>query len=318
MCTAAAAFIIAAIAITLGACSNTAPASPTAPGDSAAATAQSTSEPTVIPTFTARVVGETEPEPSVTALTTFGDAVWVAVGGAIITTDDGGTTWSRLGDVDAPPNTLSFTSPQDGWAATDSGLFGTGDGARNWLHVESLPPGKVARVRFADAAHGWVTTDDGGLQRTIDGGSTWVSVGHACARGLYAFSDADSGWTLCPGVKTGGSEARDLFATSDGGASWSVFSHGRAFQDPARAPSPFVLPDDGYATDLSFLGGQLGWIATVRAGLYATVDGGKNWQVVPLKGFSEPNADAVSFASSSRGYVIGEGAVWRTDDGGQT
>lgn len=320
--------LIVALAITHAACSNKTPAAPAATqGDSAAPTVQVTSEPPAVPIHVARVVGGTAQEPGVTALATFEDEVWIAIGTVIIAAEDRGTRWARLGEVESPPNALSFTSPQDGWASTEGGLLRTADGGRTWSHIGGLPPGKASRVRFADPMHGWLTTADGGLQRTIDGGDSWGPAAQACgteqrpSAGLYAFADLDQGWTLCKGGAASGEEIKSLFASDDGGTTWNLVSRtafGRSFDEPTPAPSAPVLPSGGYASDLFFLDDKSGWISASRAGLYATTAGGQSWRIVRMEGPAEQDASAVTFATPSRGYILAQGVVWRTDDAGQT
>jgi len=102
----------------------------------------------------------------------------------IYRSDDGGSTWDYQNAVPGGQD-VDFINTEQGWIASETGLYRTVDGGANW---ESLPssgiPGGEAlqKVDFVDAATGWLLTYSNG--------------GTSTARQLYSSTDGGDSWTL--------------------------------------------------------------------------------------------------------------------------
>ncbi len=140
------------------------------------------------------------------------DTGWV-VGdlGKILKTYDGGTTWEVV-----PSGTtenlmdVCFIDAWNGWAVggdEDPGtgqsvLLKTSNGGGNWTAVSThhsfVGNEDLTGVFFYDADHGWITTSDGQILRTNDGGTTWYSQASGTDEPLNAidFADYDNGWVV--------------------------------------------------------------------------------------------------------------------------
>jgi photosystem II stability/assembly factor-like uncharacterized protein len=161
----------------------------------------------------------------------------------VITTDDGGVTWTER-PVPAPPGLpegfaypylcaahsiridgagsglaavscfqyLDTPAP-DGWTRSDGphALVWTEDGGATWT-VREYPGGALL---WLDVSRGWALGRD--LYRTRDGGASWQFVRSVNWDGQFSFVDEVRGWA----VARNGEEIA-LVQTEDGGKSWSI------------------------------------------------------------------------------------------------
>jgi photosystem II stability/assembly factor-like uncharacterized protein len=204
---------------------------------------------------------------------------------------DGGRTWSAQA-APAPPQSVCFTSPDDGWLASGTRVWRSTDGGRTWGRQPSftLPAGAggppfQAELQCADPAAAWVRFSGGG-----------AAAGHS----PYA-----------------------LYTTKDGGGHWrGVLAEANTLANvlrlpagPGSYPGPFSVIDPSSAFLLSptpaaeAVGGVL-----VSDGVSAGVP------EIPASVLFEPAS--VSFASLSRGWAVGRDAAGRavilaTGDGGR-
>jgi photosystem II stability/assembly factor-like uncharacterized protein len=164
----------------------------------------------------------------------------------ILTTDDGGASWSRTPPANIPPvisneaafaasNTqLAVQGSSNAWIATGGGkearVFRSTDRGRTWsVSSSGLPGGTSAGlfgIAFADALHGLAVGGDYAIARgpsdralrTSDGGITWVGAGSNAPDGVttgLAFVPNSSPATF---VAVG---AHGTAITRDFGASWT-------------------------------------------------------------------------------------------------
>lgn len=204
---------------------------------------------------------------------------------------DGGRTWSAQA-APAPPQSVCFTSPADGWLASGTRVWRSTDGGRSWgrkpsftLPVDAGSPPFQAELQCAEPAAAWVRFDGGGaaaghspyaLYTTRDGGGRW--------RGVLAEAN-----TLSPRL--------------------------RLPSGPGSTPGPFSVIDPTSAFLLSptpaanAVGGVL-------------VEGEKFSVVSDIRGSFLSDSTSVSFASRTTGWAVGKDGAGRavilvTSDGGR-
>jgi photosystem II stability/assembly factor-like uncharacterized protein len=130
----------------------------------------------------------------------------------ILTTDDGGSTWTRAAPANIPPvlpneaafaasNTqLAVQGSSNAWIATGGGkearVFRSTDRGRTWSVASSGLPGAASSglfgIAFSDAKHGIAVGGDYAIARgptdravrTSDGGATWTGVNVASPDGV--------------------------------------------------------------------------------------------------------------------------------------
>src|SRR5208282_1182476 len=79
------------------------------------------------------------------------DQGWALGSGELITTTDGGASWTRLPGPPAGAAHIRFASPEVGYAWSTAGpLWITTDGSASWQ------PGRLTQVLSLETAAGWV------------------------------------------------------------------------------------------------------------------------------------------------------------------
>ena len=249
-----------------------------------------------------------------------GETVWVLMPSALLSTDNGGTTWRSSGlDEWQFSKAIDFPSVVDGWLVGIGSIARTTDGGVSWS--TKFPSNAKAGlsstwglldVAAVDGEHAWAVGSRGArgalVLATKDGGATWTTqMGDVPVPLLRVdFVDMRNGWA------TGVSEDTHkgyVFVTRDGGRRWATCLE-----------SPF------YLGAVAFADRRHGWV--VAHGRYsegfeavgtilATDDGGRTWRV-QRRAPAPPLAD-VACCDSSHAWAVGtEGTVLATIDGGRT
>lgn len=262
--------------------------------------------------------------------------------GAVYRTNNGGVSWEskQLPGINFLVD-IHFNDTKNGWVvgsnATSSIAYKTTNGGISWELITTINlSGSVKNVQFTDQNNGWISTFQGAIYRTVDGGQNWSTsltpnaesindmqfinstIGYlATSDGLLKTSDGGQTWTL---TNFGTSVVSCVFFvdemngrisrgtglnyyTSDGGNTWTSVSYD---QD-------YTLNFYGLTFVDALTGWSVGEIGTIRR----TNDGGNSWQfqvnplTVPLY--------AVDFNTSTNGWVIGAGGkIAATSTGGAT
>jgi hypothetical protein len=259
-------------------------------------------------------------------------------------TADGGRSWRviklspeaaaamHLGRILEPVNDSTgltiksaFITPRRGWFAVSrqdvETEWETRDGGKTW---RSLPDLSWSHMWFADARHGlaFVATREQNHEAliTADAGDTWQRCGV-----VYRYADFDAvsmldarrgwAWVSAPAPEwtapsAGGAAEADgplrhgIMRTSDGGCHWrGVWS--------AETP----ITEFG---DLYFLDEHHGWLAGGhKSALYATADGGRSWQPLPLP-FKKTWVESAYFHDLQAGWLLTDERLFETRDAGRT
>jgi photosystem II stability/assembly factor-like uncharacterized protein len=240
---------------------------------------------------------------SVPAIHMFDAARGVAAtgSGAILSTTDGGETWTpatRRGHVNSL-SSLFFLDERRGWAAGHGDVLLTEDAGETWTPltpegVDTSYRSPVRAMQFLDERRGWVAGNDASLMRTANGGVTWEAVATPLAAGEHPnfwdmfFVDEQTAWVV--------GEEGTIFATRDEGSTWTRQDTGlkdaRSAAKLERIPTArgSVEVDAGDRTPgftitaVRFVSASRGWIAGFYAGLgrsliLRTQDAGATWVV---------------------------------------
>ena len=208
-------------------------------------------------------------------------------------TTDGGETWLRKVDGDSLTPLLCnihFSDDNNGWIV---GAWGVGlrttDGGDSWSK-QYLPTEELVDVFCMDSMHIFSVGTDHGILETIDSGINWIhrdstTLPGGTIRNLY-FINTDTGMFV---------QSQVLFRTSDKGETWQ--SH---------------LLDDVW--DITGYGEKDCWGAGYNGKIFYSSDAGATWT------YRYSGVDAwlkdIKFVSSKVGWVVGEGSVLKTTDGG--
>jgi len=255
---------------------------------------------------------------------------WVAGGGLLDLTRDGGARWARvhLGGV------VQRISAYGGslWAfvaacPADPGscryrLEATTRPGADWHQAGLLPaalgnygPLVVARLTASRSlvAMGQVTSAPAYL--TTDGGRAWAPA-RACAPPGYspialATTGPRDAWALCLGGAAAGSSAKSLLRSADGGQTWTVLAQDRSLSAGAPHPVPTDEGDVLAAPSATTL-----WFAGVNS-LWGSTSAGRRWFRVPATSTGGAGAFAAFwFLTPSDGWLlVPRAGLWQTTDG---
>jgi photosystem II stability/assembly factor-like uncharacterized protein len=188
----------------------------------------------------------------------------------LITTDDGGDSWTEI-----PAERIPLALPgEGGFAASGTCLTVSGD-SDVWLGSGGA---SVARIyHSSDRGRTWTVHD------------TPIRAGVPSA-GIFsvAFRDARNGVIAGGDYQQPTLRGRNLAVTSDGGASWTLV-------DSASSPA-------GYRSAVAYMPGTRGrtLVAVGLSGTDISRDGGRTWAQVDTVAYN-----SVAFGSATAGFAVG-------------
>ena len=91
----------------------------------------------------------------------------------LLLTVDGGKTWASQ-PLKEVPNSFFFLDDSRGWMATESGVWRTEEGGRDWRRIAKLKG--INDLVFLDEQHGFVVGEESAALETIDGGVNWKPI----------------------------------------------------------------------------------------------------------------------------------------------
>ena len=150
---------------------------------------------------------------------------WAVGWDFVLTTEDGGHTWSEHSENRVDGQAVEFLSTSDGWIASRHGtLHRTLDGGETWERIDDLDVTGEPHfwdMAFVDSTHGWVVGQHGVILCTLDGGETWASQqsGVDALLTSVSFVDPSEGWVVGYTREKGTSY---ILHTADGGSTWVV------------------------------------------------------------------------------------------------
>ena len=205
---------------------------------------------------------------------------WVGGEHVVLSTSDGGHTWTRQYAGAETIQQLDFVSDTAGWALGARTLLRTSDGGHTWTLIGD-PRNALRQVDFVTPTQGWgiagsYLSQSQTLYRTQDGGVIWRRQATPQPTGSACFVDAAHGWIAASGTAVPAHVA--IFATANSGATW----HATTLPPGMGGLGSFVGQTLGCAGpnavwDLVNFGGYAGGAGYA---LYQSADGGAHWRVV--------------------------------------
>lgn len=275
--------------------------------------------------------------PDVNALAVLGTQLFAGTYGGMFLSTDGGNSFTPLQKQPSSIVHCLHVSSTTLLAGTFAGVYSSSDGGNNWVSPCAGLIGTTVNCVLADGMALFAGTENGGLFRSTDGGTSWskltlqdriVSALMRCGPDLYAgtgggvYRSTDQGihWSarntgMAPGRIVGlsqfpdgtgggyifaGNEKSGVFLTTNRGASWNRVNSGLA--DTALR----CLADDG---KMLFAG--------TGSGVYASRDSGRSWSHGTV-GLSD---SAVTCLGAADGYLFAgteNQGVFGSSDGGSS
>lgn len=233
-------------------------------------------------------------------------------GGALLATDDGGRSWRDTGQSGGQ---LALAGATRAWVVPPcfggcAVIWRTLDGARSWQ-----PLARPENVAFSsvEAAGAWLLLrGEAGSYRSLDGGRSWRPFAASVPPGTQPWQTT----IVRPGLEVVVG-TRALRVSHDGGRSWqtAVLPLDSGY---GTGPVAFADARHGLATQEGF--GCLKGGGLERSHLYATVDGGLNWQALPRPPFAIDGLAGAAglWVAVTRGAACGSHGVAVSRDGGRS
>lgn len=225
----------------------------------------------------------------------------------LLESDDGGVSW-----VPAPTQPPGAAANGTGRGVTEEGALG-----QTWL----VRVGRSsAYVLSNPGPNPDLSPDDAPLWFTDDGGESWsmrqIPCGIEAESAVLSAAPDGTLFAVCAGEPGAGYQAKSTSVSTNGGLTWTVHSTCEAqTQNCTGVPVPPL--DDGYLGALDAVSGTTAFLIGSRSALLTTQDGGADWQPTPSAiGDDDGGPSQVTFATVTDGLVLGDGALWRTTDGG--
>jgi photosystem II stability/assembly factor-like uncharacterized protein len=189
--------------------------------------------------------------------------VWTCGYRNVRISDDGGATWREAADFggNMPEHCryLSLADADHAWAATQTQLGVTTDGAASWT-ITALPDnaGLIAAIDRVGPGRGYLLDDAGTLFRTGDDAATWNKIGSLpldgkkipavnTASAAMGWRDDSHGLVIVAAIRDGAAGVT-AYLTSDGGQTWQAEVLGVPYGSPVvsqggRYVSIFTQPN---------------------------------------------------------------------------
>jgi photosystem II stability/assembly factor-like uncharacterized protein len=233
----------------------------------------------------------------------------VGKSGTILTTDDGGTTWTqRASPTENNLFSVVYASPRHVWAVGDWGaVVESNDGGVTWTDRTLTEDVVLTSQAWPDESTGYLAGEFGTIQKTTDGGKTFGKVETGTDKTIFgtAFRNAQDGWAVgIDGL---------VMRTRDGGATWQT--QRGALEAQALEQLGFLeamknpgLYDIRFAGDYGYIVGDIGTILV-------SADRGETWQERKLPAeMSLFWLRGVSAARDERALVVGASGLAVTVD----
>jgi photosystem II stability/assembly factor-like uncharacterized protein len=219
----------------------------------------------------------------------------VADGGLLLTTTDGGSSWtSRVLNAGLDNQGIAFSpSGAVGVIVTDDGgVLRSTDGGANWTFISTGMSDGRAAIAWGTESVVWVAGRDGNAAFSTDAGATWAfrpSGSLQRTEGMAAFGPS-SAWVV--------GRVGEIRHTSDGGVTWTPQTSGTS--------------DD--LKDIQMLDASTGYVVGSDNTILKTTNGGATWTSVASSGVS---GNGLFFLSATTGWLVADaGQIWFTNDGG--
>jgi len=250
---------------------------------------------------------------------------------------------------------IAFVSPDAGCAVGEYGaILTTDDGGQSWTVRARIKADILRSIAPASAENIWCVGPDGVVCQSSDGGQTWspVDIGVEADFQDVSFADASNGWILARIAPQGGRRGGEfggggevtgvILKTSDGGKTWSEQVRGPEYPvasiSVVDSQNAYMCGSGGIAfgttdgggqwtqqdtqvawdiADIAFVNAMTGWAVGWTGLAIRTNDGGATW--TRLTTYTSYDLNGVYFVNDKKGWAVGNyGIILTTDDGGDT
>ncbi len=228
--------------------------------------------------------------------------------GTILHTTDGGKTWiPQKTGTEYTLSAIHFVDSKNGWVVGEEGtIMHTNDGGKTWGMQKSPVNLFLMDVHFLTPVKGFIVGERTHILSTNDGGKNWKIQFKDLDYILKAisFCDAKNGWVV--------GEFGYIYRTRDGGETWEQQA---GFSDLSEETGELI--GGTYLFDVIALDPLTVWAVGIEGYVAKTIDGGKTWQQVHVKGL-KASFFSISFDRQNTFIIGGTGNCFSSIDGGKT
>ncbi|HVA97277.1 MAG TPA: YCF48-related protein [Bacteroidia bacterium] len=204
--------------------------------------------------------------------------------GAILTTTNGGNTWTPNDTLPVILNDVFFINATTGWICGQNGyIIKTTNGGATWTQEVSNSPDHLFSIHFADANNGWAVGPNGVIVHTVNGGTTWTlqtsPIPSQDNFSVFALS-ATSAFVV-------GSNGL-MIKTINSGVTWTTVT----------------VPTVNHIFDITFVTSTSGWAVGAGGDIEITNDGGTTWTTQPSN--TTNDIESISMKSTGLGWYAGK------------
>ena len=218
--------------------------------------------------------------------------------GTLLKTKNGGENWEEL-NVGVNHSFLkTFILNENEFFTSRLGIYKTNDKGKSFIELGDLSnfSGSIYAIHFFDANNG-IIYKNGTILKTTDGGKVWnVTYDKAGYAIKMQFVTNNVGF-IYGGISYDGISQGELHKSSDKGNTWSQ-----------------INIQTSEIISLYFLNEQIGYFSNFKNQFFKTLDGGLNWETI---GNIPITFNDMIFLDNNLGYGIGNGFIYKTQDGGK-
>ncbi|MBP9191379.1 MAG: hypothetical protein KBF96_02400 [Ignavibacteria bacterium] len=221
-----------------------------------------------------------------------------SLGGEVVKTTNGGTTWNMVYTDNYKKQSMVFLNSMTGFCGSEEGrIYKTTDAGNSWNFVLSDGAIDITSMNFINANTGFGFGSGSVYVKTTDGGDNWYQSDYIGSSTSSQYFDA--------AVTPGGT----IHAAGTYGAMVRSTNSGIDFTYKASVT-------DGYVSDIEFINTTTGYAVTGynHGDILKTTDAGTSW-TSQITSYTTP-IYGISFTSAETGYLAGSISLYKTTNGG--
>ena len=195
----------------------------------------------------------------------------------IYQTTDSGEVWSLL-NSNFPGNSVFFLDQNIGFIAGQK-IYKTYDGGKNWIEKSRIGGNSVY---FSNPDTGWVVGENGSIQKSCNGGETWVAKPSNTNESLKCIKFFDSNIGMCVGT------SGTILLSTDCGETWVTKN--------------CISADE--LSSITFTSSGMAWVCGSDGTIVSSKDFGDKWTI--FDNATNNDLNTINFTNNNSGWVGGE------------
>jgi photosystem II stability/assembly factor-like uncharacterized protein len=206
-------------------------------------------------------------------------------------------------------------------------ILTTSDGGRSWTNSESNTDNAIYKVAMVDESNGWAVGQGGTVLKTTDGGKTWTGVDAGTQAYLFSVFAVSPQHLVAVGDRATILQTTDGGATWSSTKVEAATADDLPEEAAAGLDDAALIAQDPSLYDVEFVDANTGWIVGEFGKILKTTDGGKTWQEQQqtlvggeiIDALDLPTFFGIDCLDANECTAVGlDGKIASTKDGGTT